>query len=156
MSQTGSVEVIARGVCVSRGQLLLCRSVGAAHTYLPGGHIEFCERAQDSLRREIREELGAVAVVGALLGIAQHTFIQRGAPHSELNLVFRMDIAELASDRAPIAQEEGIEFLWHPLADLGCSGLEPEPLRARLGAWLAVSDPAPERLVTSGGEWIRV
>ena len=46
--------------------------------------------------------------------------------------------------------------LWHPLADLGRSGLEPEPLRACLGAWLAVSDPAPERLVTSGGEWIRV
>jgi len=53
------IEIIARGVCVKGGKLLLCHSKGAPNTYLPGGHVEFCEDAKVALAREVVEERGS-------------------------------------------------------------------------------------------------
>ena len=41
MVHKGEIEIMARGVCVLDGALLLCHSAGADNTYLPGGHIDF-------------------------------------------------------------------------------------------------------------------
>ncbi|MDD4443198.1 MAG: NUDIX domain-containing protein, partial [Kiritimatiellae bacterium] len=58
MNEHSPVEVIARGVCVVDGHILLCHGKRSALTYLPGGHIEFRETARQALEREIAEELG--------------------------------------------------------------------------------------------------
>ena len=130
------IEVIARGVCVRSGRVLLCHSKGNANTYLPGGHVEFQEAAAESLRREIREELGLKAVVLGFLGAVEHTFVQRGERHCEINLVFEVGIGGVAGARAPASREDYIEFLWAGLKDLRKARLEPWPLCRLLPAWL--------------------
>lgn len=130
------VEVIARGVCVVRGRLLLCRSRGAPNTYLPGGHVEFRECAADALEREIREELGLKARAGRFLGCCENAFRQRGRWHAEINLVFALEIPGLRSDRPPPAREEWISFCWCPVRELHTSALQPPPLRRQIAAWL--------------------
>lgn len=141
--KTRSIEILARGVCVKRGRLLLCHTRGADNTYLPGGHVEFGESARLSLAREIREELGATARVGRFLGAAEHVFMQKGEPHAEINLVFAMTVAGVRVDRAPQSCEKHIDFLWSDLATLETSRLEPASLRRMLPVWL--DDSASER-----------
>ena len=131
------VEVIARGVCVGGGKLLLCRTRGAANTYLPGGHIDFGESAPDSLVREIREEMGLDSEVKRFLGACEHTFIQKGKRHCEINLVFEVKIAGLDSGSDPVSCEDYIEFLWADADDLEGSRLEPASLRSRIRGWIA-------------------
>jgi len=58
------IEILARGVCVSGGRLLVCHTHGADNTYLPGGHVEFDEKAKIALRREMMEEMGLKVKVG--------------------------------------------------------------------------------------------
>ena len=130
------IEVIARGVCVRAGRLLLCHCKGAANTYLPGGHVEFGEAAAYSLVREVQEELGVGSKAGRFLGAVEHTYWRRGKPQCEVNLVFLLSIPGLSARQRPASQEEYIEFLWVPLEQLRHSGLEPHPLRRLLPAWL--------------------
>ena len=129
--ELSGIETIARGVCVRGGKLLLCRAKGGATTYLPGGHIEFGETGRQALVREVKEELGLDAGTGAFLGVVENSFMQKGRPHSEINLVYEL----LLPDAAAEAKEDWIEFEWRDLSDL--SDLLPADFR-RLAAWPGV------------------
>ncbi len=107
MYENANVEVIARGVCVIDGQLLLCHGKKAALTYLPGGHIEFRETARQALVREIKEEMGRDAEAGRFLGCCEHAFVQKGKPHAEINLVFELSIPSLTPNAPVAAQKTG-------------------------------------------------
>lgn len=136
MKNEKAIEILVRGVCVKQGQLLVCQSKGARNTYLPGGHVEWGEKADVSLRREIVEELGVKARVGAFLGAVEHTYVQKGARICEVNLVFRMEVPDLRPDCAPEACEHWISFRWIPLNRLGRYWLEPWPLRRLIPQWM--------------------
>ena len=136
MKNEKPIETLVRGVCVKDGWLLVCQSKGAANTYLPGGHVEFGERAVDALEREIREELGVASKAGAFLGAIEHTFKQKGARHCEINLVFAVEIAALSPESAPAACEDWISFRWVPVTRMGRYHLEPWPLRKLIPGWM--------------------
>lgn len=131
------IEILARGVCVKDGKLLVCHTIGAKNTYLPGGHVDFHERARDGLSREILEELGVTAEVGRFLGAVEHAFDQKGERHCEINLVFEMKAEELDSSMAPESKEDYMGFLWLPIRHLSASDLEPSPLRELIPMWVS-------------------
>ena len=134
---TGTVEILARGVCVRDGRLLLCHTAGADNTYLPGGHVEFGEPARESLAREMVEETGLTARVGRFLGAAEHRFVQKGEPHAEINLIFEMEVEGVEADRPVSAREQHLDFRWAQLDRLDEARLEPATLRQRLPVWLS-------------------
>lgn len=138
------IEVIVRGVCARSGHVLLCHTRGARNTYLPGGHVEFREKAVDALAREIKEELGIKPRVGRFLGAVEHTFVQRGERHCEINLIFALEVGKMDVSRSPPSREGYIDFRWIPMAKLRESKLEPSVLRMLLPSWLK-RDRAPAR-----------
>ena len=121
--ELAGIEIIARGVCIREGRLLLCRAKGGKTTYLPGGHVEFGETGRQALVREVREELGAASETGAFLGCVENAFLQHGKPPAEVNLVYAPDVPSLRDATGallpPVAQEDWISFEWRPLSDLG-------------------------------------
>jgi len=123
------IEVLARALCFKDGCLLLCHTKGARNTYLPGGHVEFGESAVCALKRELAEELGIRFKVKRFVGAVEHTFVQRGIRHCEINLVFEVAARGLTTKRVPVACEDYIEFQWVPIRALGKAKLEPRPLR---------------------------
>jgi len=145
-----TIEVIARGACVRAGRLLVCHSKGASNTYLPGGHVEFGEGAKEALCRELKEELGRPARAGRLLGVVEHTFVQEGRRHCEVNLVFELRVSGISVRRLPPSCEAAIEFRWVDLERLVEARLEPRVLRRRLAGWLQ-GDGGGERWGSSLG-----
>jgi 8-oxo-dGTP pyrophosphatase MutT (NUDIX family) len=143
MAKKQEVEIMARAACVVDGYLLVCHTKGAKVVYLPGGHIDFGESARTCVVRELREELGVAAAVHRFLGVAEHTFVQKGDPKCEVNLVFEVTVPDLTPERHPPSAEDYIEFFWVPLAGLAHSVLEPAPLRRSLRRWLAAAGEAP-------------
>ena len=136
------IEVIARGVCVMDGHVLVCRNNGCNLCYLPGGHVEFGEPARAALEREIREELGCSSRAGAFLGGVEHGFVQDGKPRSEINLVFALTRADISVAHPVVAVESHLQFPWVPVADLASWCLEPSVLVELLPDWLAGQAPA--------------
>lgn len=131
-----AIEILARGVCVRNGQLLLCRSRKRTLWYLPGGHVEFAEAAQDALEREIFEELGLESRAGRFLGAVEHGFRQGGKKKSEISLLFHLKIPGVRPGRPIVPAEPKLAFRWVPMSKLGRIRMEPTPLRKHLAAWL--------------------
>ena len=113
--ELAGIEIIARGVCVQEGKILLCRAKGGATTYLPGGHVEFGETGRQALVREVKEEMGVDAETGAFLGVVENAFEQHGKPHAEVNLVYELKVPPATLARAC---EDWIEFEWRDLTHL--------------------------------------
>ncbi len=145
------VEVIARGVCVQAGQILLCQTRGADISYLPGGHTEFDEAARVSLEREIEEELGLSSTAGRFLGAVEHSFMQKGKPHCEWNALFALEIPDLPLGKEIEPAEDHLTFHWCALEELRAAKLEPEVLCDLLPEWL--SDTFAGGRWASGGDF---
>lgn len=126
--ELAGIEIIARGVCVSDGKILLCRAKEGTTTYLPGGHVEFGETGRQALVREMREETGLEVRTGAFLGVVENVFEQAGKPHAEVNLVYALTLPT----QDVSSKEDWVAFLWRDIDDLG--DLLPVDFR-RLSAW---------------------
>ena len=131
------IEVMARGVCVVHGQLLLCRTKGANHTYLPGGHVEFFEPVRESLRREIEEELGMKSRVGRFLGAVEHHYTRKKKRICEVNFCFEVKVFGLKAGKKPRSMEDHLGFEWTPVRNLAHCDLEPRVLKRVLKAWMS-------------------
>ncbi len=139
-------EFIARGLILDGGRVLLCQNVKVGYFYLPGGHVEFAERAADALAREIDEEMGLVAKVGAPLLVTEQAFEARGKTHHELNVMFHVEqlseagagdgeLQEGGPDLPEVrSREDDISFEWVELAALPEIDLRPIEIKAWLVA----------------------
>ena len=124
---------------VQRGRVLLQCPVGTSEYAFPGGHVAFGETARETLRRELREEIHADAVIGALSAVGE-VYIDwgrcpDGSPRHchQIGLYFRATVDE---NQLPDAQrffgydEAGgekysIEYVWVPLEELSALTVYP-------------------------------
>ena len=134
----------AKAVCVSRrGNDIL---VGSAYdaskdeTYFgpPGGGIEFGERAEAAVRREMLEEFDAELEDVTLLGVLENIFTAEREPGHEIVFVFGARLADPALYEAEeiVGEENGQRYVahWLPLEHFGPGGppLYPDGLRELL------------------------
>ncbi len=75
---------------------------------LPGGGIDFCEKAEDTLKREFMEENGIEISVGEKLGIVENIFEFNGKKGHEIALVFRAFLSDkdMLKDKIPLLEPE--------------------------------------------------
>lgn len=125
------------GIAVRRGRILLHKEAGAPYWSLPGGRTHLGEPSPDTLRREMREEIGVDVEVGPLAFVIENFFRERDVVH-ELGLYYRMTLPEDFPEEGPLADFEGSEpacrlvFRWFRRADLESVPVYPTFLRQAL------------------------
>lgn len=128
------IELIARGVLIHEGRVLLCQNLKHGHYFLPGGHVDFGESAEAALRREFLEETGLAVRVGAAALFSEGVFQAADGQHHEVNLVFHVEPSDPAQDLRALASRE--KHLGFAFVDLGVvPDLDLRPLAAK--AWLS-------------------
>lgn len=115
------IRVAAYGVIVDGDRILLAHwnQNGRSGWTLPGGGIDPGEHPADAVLREIAEETGYVAEVGALVGIdskvvaAEHRFVADAGPLHALRIVYRARVigGELVNELEGTTDEAA----WFPL-----------------------------------------
>lgn len=93
----------AVGVAVHHDKVLLHQAEGDSFWSLPGGRVEFGEAAEETLRREMREELGVDVEVVRLLWLVENFFVYDGKNYHELSPYFLMRLP----DSSPYLTEAG-------------------------------------------------
>ncbi|WFU00954.1 NUDIX hydrolase [Rhizobium sp. CB3171] len=80
------------GLGFREGHVLVHRAVHEPFWTFPGGRAEIGETSQETLRREMMEELGVDVVVGRLLWMVENFFHYERRDWHELGLYYVMDI----------------------------------------------------------------
>ncbi len=152
--EVAEIELIARGVLIADGHVLLCRHVAGGYRYLPGGHVEFGEPAHAALARELAEESDVRAAVGPLVHADEHVFRQKGRLRHEINLVFHVEQAAPApsptsttsapNGPTPVASREGgIAFDWIRIDALDDAEIRPAYAAEIIRRLASVAPPRP-------------
>ncbi len=87
-----------------------------------GGGIEFGERADQAVRRELLEEVGAELVNLQQIGVLENIFIYQGKPGHEIVFVFQADFADRAlydRELSICKEDNNAQFpaLWKPFEE---------------------------------------
>ncbi|MBM3251092.1 MAG: NUDIX domain-containing protein [Candidatus Nealsonbacteria bacterium] len=110
--ENNNFEICVRGIIFQDDNILLCHHIKdrtkTGYYFFPGGHVEFGEKAEDALARELKEELNLSIKEISYIGSIENIFEQNKEKHHEINLVFNV-MAENIKDKS---QEDHIEFLF--------------------------------------------
>jgi 8-oxo-dGTP pyrophosphatase MutT (NUDIX family) len=121
--------------------------------FMPGGRVEMLEPAEESLSREMREELGEEVRIERLVWLVENFFEYQEISWHEMGMYF---LASLP-DGSPLLAGEGplhtgyedngakLVFQWHELSSLPGLTLYPSFLRGRLGSLPAATEHIVQR-----------
>jgi len=142
----GAVVVVAVD---AHGRVVLARqyrhAVGGALIELPAGGLEPGETPAETARRELREEAGLAASKWISLG---SFFASPGFLREELHAFLALELSSVDRD---LDDDEDIELLWVPLADLLAAPQELHDAKT-LAALLLVERRLERMSVLSEGE----
>lgn len=124
-------ELIARAVIIQDNKILLCKRKDLDYYFLPGGHVEFGEKAETAIAREIKEELGIEVSELSFIGSSENFFTQDDARHHEFNLVFSAQIGG-ASVRSI---EDHLEFTFFNGNEFADTNILPVSLKSAIFKW---------------------
>jgi 8-oxo-dGTP diphosphatase len=123
---------LARAVIVKSDHILVAHEIGAANTFLPGGHIEIGESVEATLIREVFEEIGQKAVIGKYLGAVEYVWDDSNGSNFEMNHLFTLDVPGISPQENPRSNEKHLEFYWVKLRELRNHNLLPEKIKKLL------------------------
>lgn len=109
-----SLRFVAAALILRGDEVLICqRKAGSAlglKWEFPGGKIEAGESAEEALKRELDEELGIAAEVGALIAHLRHQYRNGGAVDLQFFAVHRFE--------GELENRIFEDMRWSPLKDL--------------------------------------
>jgi 8-oxo-dGTP diphosphatase len=118
---------LVRGILIIDGKILVAKAKRANNTFLPGGHIETGEKAVDALGREFKEEFGEHITDAEFVGAIENIWPSINGDNHEINLMFKVQIAGLQTNRPIQSLEDHLEFIWLKTDELKQYHLKPEP-----------------------------
>ena len=121
-----AIKVKAMGFFAAHGRLLVTPSYDSVkrkpYFRLLGGHVEFGERAETTLRREMREELDTDVEVLERLDVIQNIFQYQGRDYHEIVFLHHARFLDDAITRMDELRnlEAGYDeiFRWLPVKDV--------------------------------------
>ena len=135
---TGRVRAVAVAVIRRHDEILVADipdEIKGITGYRPlGGTIEFGERGDETIVRELREELGAEIVDTRYLGTLENIFAYRGTPHHEIVRAYEARFADARMyerERFDAVEERADAFVctWRSIRAFGANApLYPEGL----------------------------
>jgi 8-oxo-dGTP pyrophosphatase MutT (NUDIX family) len=117
-----------RSIIRRDGAVLVCALPATTWCFLPGGRVRAGETTREALTRELEEELGVRAPIGALAIIVESFFPHLGSRFHELGFYYSVDVPESVDPTARPDAENGAMFRWIPVEHLAEADLRPKVL----------------------------
>lgn len=114
------LNVRAAGVIIHNGKILLHRNVNSDHYALIGGRVEIGENSADTVRREIKEELGKDIEITGYISTIENFFEMKGSKYHELMFVHKIEFTKEEDKKIEhiMKNVEGKDYLQYEWIDL--------------------------------------
>lgn len=122
-------ELIVRILFKKDNKVLLCKNKEHGHYFLPGGHVEFGDTLEETIYKELNEELGLLKNEIEYISFnnyLEHSYLNKEEKHCELNMIFDVKIKDGAEIKS---QEDHIDFEWIGIESIEEINLLPEEIK---------------------------
>ena len=120
-------EIRVKAMCLieHKGKLLLCK--GHDHVKketffcVIGGGVNFGEKAEDAIRREMKEELGCDMENLHFLTVIENVFTYEGERGHEITFLYKGDLSNkdiYKKDFIPLLDQDDFPAYWIPISDI--------------------------------------
>lgn len=125
-------EVCVRGIIIKDRKILVCKNKNKDYYYFPGGHVDFGEKAERALVRELREELNLQVKKVSLIGINENIFKDGEGSHHEINLVFEVKAGKVKDK----SMEDHLDFFFLDMKKFNKARVLPTAMQKQVLKWV--------------------
>ena len=114
------LNVRAAGLIIHNGKILAHRNINSNHYALIGGRVEIGENSVDTIRREIKEELGKDVEITGYVATIENFFNVDGLKYHEILFVHKVEFIDENDKKIEYTMKniEGKDYLRYEWLDL--------------------------------------
>ena len=114
------LNVRAAGIMIHNGKILVHRNINSDHYALIGGIVEIGESSDDTVKREIKEELGKNIEITGYISTIENFFEMKGAKYHEIMFVHKIEFTNEEDKKIEYTMKniEGKDYLQYEWIDL--------------------------------------
>ena len=114
------LNVRAAGILVHNGKILLHKNTNFNHHALIGGRVEIGENSVDTVKREIKEELGKDVEITGYISTIENFFEMKGSKYHEIMFVHKIEFTNEEDKNIEYTMKniEGKDYLKYEWIDL--------------------------------------
>lgn len=129
------LNIRAAGVIIHNGKILLHKGKKANHYALIGGHVRIGENSQETLKREIKEELGKEVEITGYIATIENFFELNGQKYHEIMFVYKAEFCDEHDKKIEYTMknmeggiESDIHYEWINIEELEKYPLKPQKI----------------------------
>ena len=128
------LNVRAAGVMIHNGKILVHRNVNSDHYALIGGRVEIGESSANTIKREIKEELGKDIEITGYISTIENFFEMKGSKYHEIMFIYKAEFVndedkKLESTLQNIEGKDYLQYEWIDLDKIDEYPLRPDVLK---------------------------
>ena len=114
------LNIRAAGAIIHNNKVLIHKNVNEDHCCIPGGRIEIGENSKETIKREIKEEMGKEVEVKRYLATIENFFELHGKKYHELFFLYQIEFTNEEDKKIDytIKNIEGKDYLQYEWVDL--------------------------------------
>lgn len=110
----------AAGIIIHDNKILVHRNINSDHYALVGGRVQIGENSSQTVKREMKEELGKEIEIKKYIATAENFFINKGQKYHEILFMYEVEFVDLNDQKIkePMKNLEGKDYLHYEWLDL--------------------------------------
>lgn len=126
------LNIRAAAIIIHNNKVLVHRNINSDHYALLGGRVEIGENSEETIKREVIEEIGKEIEITGYISTIENFFEMKGSKYHEIMFVYKAEFKNKEDQKISdtIKNIEGKDYLHYEWLDL--SKIEEYPLRPQV------------------------
>lgn len=114
------LNVRAAGIMIHNGKILAHKDINSDHYALIGGRVEIGENSADTIKREIKEEIGKEIEITGYIATVENFFKMKGKKYHEIMFVHKIEFINEEDKKIEdtLKNVEGKDYLKYEWLDI--------------------------------------